>query len=679
MKYAIICLILTLITAAAARSAENLIQNGDFETDFTTIADLASTWTHWGPNEGKIASNVTRDTVNPHGGNASLRIFRPANPGSWFGLVVTSPDKNAVRPKKNMRYTVSFWARTDSPGAATLGMYSYKKVNPFVDGPGVGSFRFETGAEWKRYEFTVNESVEFFCDAAQYVYLGFFITTNYNAPKTMWIDDVSVIETPGITSGLVNDATIAYDPIPLRLTPGDRFAVTVNAKERVRPVNKLVGGVSMLSLGRWTGFPYSKTGEYAMTPKMEDEMRGLRMPLTRFYGVIQDEPFKTREESMDKIVYFLDRVNIPQETTIIELEDYHANSMFTPEEWAATVKYCLAKGYKFKYWEIGNETYMMGAWGNTKAGKAFPTPDIYAEHIKAVSAAIRAVQKDAKIGLSISPTHMKWGNNLLHAARGSYDFVCPHWYGGGDLDNVEEIVLGENMSKLNSARRYNALIAAYNPGLDVYQYDSEWGLHSMPKSGKAADYEKRNANIIGTLYRAVRLLYYAREDVVRGAASWKSYSGNNEPGFGVLFHQSPEKRSMIYWLYYYFNRGLGDWVLGMNGTAPFFTPKKYTAGDERMPSVPATPIMASITEDGGTMQLMAVNASWTQTVPAEITLKDFTAASADGIVLSSGDTNAHPLLERAEDFVSALPVTIKASGISMTLPPHSIAFITVKK
>ena len=68
-----------------------------------------------------------------------------------------------------------------------------------------------------------------------------------------------------------------------------------------------------------------------------------------------------------------------------------------------------------------------------------------------------------------------------------------------------------------SMMRIGALLRAYNPNRDVYQYDTEWGMICSTPDGKEADYENRNANIIGTMHRAVRLIYYAREGFLRGA------------------------------------------------------------------------------------------------------------------------------------------------------------------
>ncbi len=96
--------------------------------------------------------------------------------------------------------------------------------------------------------------------------------------------------------------------------------------------------------------------------------------------------------------------------------------------------------------------------------------------------------------------------------------------------------------------------------------------------GEAADYVDRNGNIFGVLHRAVRLIYYAREGMLRGASSWQMLNRVGAQGFGILFQQEPDKRAMLYWLYYYFNRHVGAQALDPQGTAPYYTPAE---GDDR--------------------------------------------------------------------------------------------------
>jgi hypothetical protein len=183
------------------------------------------------------------------------------------------------------------------------------------------------------------------------------------------------------------------------------------------------------------------------------------------------------------------------------------------------------------------------------------------------------------VGVDIYPEHVRWGNYLLKQLAGHYDFVAPHYYCGADVHKLgfEEITLTENYRTLVRALKIQALLRAYSGGRQTCQYDTEWGMISSAPGGKPADYEDRNANIIGTVHRAVRLIYYAREDILRGASGWQMLSALNGQGFGILSQQAPEQRFLLYWLYYYFNRHVGEWVLRADGTAPYHQPRQGAA------------------------------------------------------------------------------------------------------
>jgi hypothetical protein len=153
--------------------------------------------------------------------------------------------------------------------------------------------------------------------------------------------------------------------------------------------------------------------------------------------------------------------------------------------------------------------------------------------------------------------------NVLQQLAGCYDFVAAHFYCGADVHKLsfEDITLSENYRMLDRALKIQALLRAYNGGRKTCQYDTEWGMICSAPGGKTADYEDRNANIIGTVHRAVRLIYYAREGILRGASGWQMLSALNGQGFGILSQQAPEQRFLLYWLYYYFNRHVGEWAL----------------------------------------------------------------------------------------------------------------------
>ena len=179
----------------------------------------------------------------------------------------------------------------------------------------------------------------------------------------------------------------------------------------------------------------------------------------------------------------------------------------------------------------------------------------------------------------------------------------------------------------------------------------------------------------------MRLIYYTREGMLRGAGSWCMFTMLKAPGYGILSQEAPKQRLMIYWLYYYFSRHVGARVLPIDGTAPYYSPAK---GDDpynkpgEYPG-PVTPVLATLSADGSQLYLVIANGSWSQTFPCSVTTKGFSAKSANGVLLSNNDLDGNPLLQRKEDAISDLPVTLKGTGMTCSVPPHSVVFITLEK
>ncbi len=241
-------------------------------------------------------------------------------------------------------------------------------------------------------------------------------------------------------------------------------------------------------------------------------------------------------------------------------------------------------------------------------------------------------------------------------------------------------VLAANYQKLDLILRTDALIRAYNPGRDVYQYDTEWGMISSGPHDEVADAFDRNANIVGTLHRAVRLIYYAREQILRGASGWEMLSRSREQGFGILSPDAPDKRYMLYWLYYYFNRHLGEWALEMDGVAPYYTPSAADGLSDRPVDLagPVTPTLVTLSQDRKSLYLVVANGSWDRAVPCTLSLRRFDAARATGILLTNDDLDGKPLLQRKEAAVTGLPVTLAGPRVTCTVPAHSVAFLTLE-
>jgi hypothetical protein len=653
----------------------NLAYNGDFELE--SNQNPPAGWAMWGAQQSKIPDHFTRDTSQRHEGKASFRIYHPRQSQ---GYIVTAPER-AIRPKEGVTYTVSFWARADAPVRTSFGLTAYESIQPFRDAPTPGFWPIQLTAEWQRFSFEVQEGLEFFAAHSRYLLLTFHATTDPAEERILWVDDVFVTERSNPEGvRLMDEDLLAVPPLTHRLRPGERFELTLDTQRVARPVTRDLAGISFHRVAGWTGLPYNRQGQYVLAPELEEAIRDLHLPMTRFYAV-GHEAFPV-EESIDKAAEFCRRIGVPLDHVVLELEDQSANLKLEAIDWSRAVRHSLSKGYAFRHWEVGNEVYSQTFSSKSPMGQAFDKPDDYVAHVKAVSAAVKTAQPDAQIGLSINLGNLKWGSYVLKQAAGSYDFVCPHLYAVWQNQGrkFETVALTENFKVLERAERLKALIHAYNQSRDVYVYDTEWGMHSAGPKGERADDVYRNGNLWGAMHRAVRMIYYLREGTLRGASSWEMFSRVKSPGFGFISKDTPEQRFLLYWLYYYLNRHLGDSVLEIDGTAPYYT---LAAGDDRFFNAgelpgPLTPTLATLSADKKSVYVVIANASWDKAIPCRIDLHNFEAKSANAIALSQRDPEGHPLVERKEEAISQLPVTFTGQRANLMLPARSVVFLDLR-
>ena len=653
--------------ALVAKGAETkVVFQDDFEA--APAARPPAGWSRWGDQRSNTAADFVCDASDAHNGMNCFRIHHPARSA---GYVVSSPQR-AIHPQPAQMYTVTFWARADKPGQSEFQWGAYKEVKHFTGWTSSEACRLEVGPTWKEYSFSIREGLDLFADQSPYLILVFRAATQTKEERTLWIDDVRVVEQldPDPVS-LLNDATIPHEALQHRLQPGERLEFTLDPAQRLRRATSDVGGVSFHRVCGWTGQPYNKHGDYTLAPELESAIREMRLPMTRFYAV-GDEPFGV-ESSLDKVAEMCRRVGVRQEQCVVEFENQGAHTKLAPEVWARGVRYAMQHGYGFHHWEIANEPYA-SLWGQ---GQAFTNADEFIQHFKAVSRAIRAVDAAAQLGVDIHRDNVRWGNYVLKQLAGDYDFVAPHYYCSAAVRKLpfEEITLTENYRMLDRASRINALLHAYNPRRAVYQFDTEWGMLCSAPDGKEADFESRNANIMGAIHRAVRLIYYAREDLLQGASGWQMFSNLDAPGCGILSQQAPDQRFLLYWLYYYFNRHLGEWALALDGVAPYYQPQHEADRGEF--GGPLTPALATLSRDGHEIYLVIANGSWTRAVPCRVHLRNAVAGPPIGVLLSNDKLDGNPLLERKTDAIAELPVTVADDGITCAIPPHAVAFVTL--
>jgi hypothetical protein len=172
----------------------------------------------------------------------------------------------------------------------------------------------------------------------------------------------------------------------------------------------------------------------------------------------------------------------------------------TPQEAADWVKYAnVDKGYGVKYWEIGNEVYGNGHYGNGKGWEidthVDKSPTAYAKNLIAYAKAMKAVDPEVKIGAVLTtpggwPDGVKapgdsadWNHTVLSIAGKSIDFVIIHWYPFGastaDSLNTPAQIAGTTSAVRSLLRSYASPLAA-SVEIAVTETDSSMGPAQGP-------------------------------------------------------------------------------------------------------------------------------------------------------------------------------------------------------
>ena len=209
-----------------------------------------------------------------------------------------------------------------------------------------------------------------------------------------------------------------------------------------------VGGVSFHRVAGWTRLPYDKEGRYVLSPELEEAIRQLRLPMTRFYA-LGDEPFGL-EAAIDKAAEFCaDRRPGSHAAGVRDPGGYSGSS---PRPGPAALS-TVGQGYAFRHWEITNEPYV------GRPGRAFSSAERPGTFPRG-QPVIREVQPPDARRHADPPRSPAWGNYLLRRATGHYDFVVGHYYRFANVyrSSFEDVVLTANYRVLDEILKVNALL-----------------------------------------------------------------------------------------------------------------------------------------------------------------------------------------------------------------------------
>ena len=664
--------------AAARCDFAQGIYNGGFDRARKDMFPCG--WRIWGVTPGRTDSSSGWFRVEKIKGTFPNNVLSMRFTPRGSSYIVTDPYESPVSCAGS-KYVFTFRIRAQRAARVVFSVFSYKDIHDLTGFRQILAAECAAGPEWKQYSFTLEEGLDFFAASSKCLMAGFMkAEKGLREPVNVWADDV----------GLDRSWRKSYDrlldfeetvPLPLkhRLKQGNKLSITIDSRKVIARAGRRAAGVSFHKVTGFTLHPFDDEGRYSLPFFLEMAIKDLRLPMTRFYGLGSER--YSLEDAIDKAALMCEKAGIPQEFAVLELEDPAAQSMLPASRWAQCVRYSLEKGYKFRMWEVGNEPYS-GYWDQKSV---FKNPQEYISHIVEVSSAVRNEQPEALVGAAIAYNDLDWGNKILKRAAGWYDFIVGHYYSYADVRalSFEDVTLAANWKKLRDIMRIDALIKRYNGKKHVAQYDTEWGLHSMNGKSRKADREWRNANVVGAVHRAVRLIYYARENIVEGASSWSLLSHAAEQGFCVLASQTPAFRSWLYWLYFYFNRHVGEWVLDVRGRAPWYRPSAQAACARDMADMsgPQTPVLATLSEDAETIYIIIANGSMQSSYPAKIRIKGFTPGKARCVRLGgrASRIDGPPLLTKFSDAVSNAQADINGRVVSFELEPRSVMFLAIER
>jgi hypothetical protein len=177
----------------------------------------------------------------------------------------------------------------------------------------------------------------------------------------------------------------------------------------------------------------------------------------------------------------------------------------TPQEAADWVQYAnVTKDYHDEYWEIGNEVYGNGYYGDDweTDNHSSKSPATYADNVLQYASAMKAVDPTIKIGAVLtlpgnwpdgvvaSGDTMDWNQTVLSIAGSAINFVIVHYYPAPDsaaaaLQTPEQLP-GE-LAQLRQEIDQYAGSDGQDIGIAMTETDSSYDMDTQPAALYAAD------------------------------------------------------------------------------------------------------------------------------------------------------------------------------------------------
>ena len=315
-----------------------------------------------------------------------------------------------------------------------------------------------------------------------------------------------------------------------------------------------------------------------------------------------------------------------------------------------------------KYWEIGNEI-----WGDWVRG--YSDAATYAVNARRYIRAMKAVDPTIKI-IAVGHNDMEWNRTVLREIGDEIDMISiHHYYGQDDSPAGRANLMSKPLWFEKFYGRVGDLIKELQPDREITVAINEWAT-TLPLP--------RQNTMRAALYGARLMNAFERQGDLIEMSSISDLV-NGWPG-GII--QASRRRFFTtpnYAVIKAYNEHRGDWrVAATTDVNVLHQPSDPELGAD----VPALDVTASVSDDGGELQLKVVNTSFDTDIPTEIEIKGVggSLASEARVVTIRGDTLEASNDFRRPDAVRAQERTLSTAGerFSFTFEKHSVTLLILR-
>ena len=316
-------------------------------------------------------------------------------------------------------------------------------------------------------------------------------------------------------------------------------------------------------------------------------------------------------------------------------------------EW---VKWSAAQNYRSTYWEIGNE--LDGSWEpgyHLPHGKGIITDVLWSERYRAIGAAIRKEQPNAKIGAcAFHVPLIRDGGDLV-------DFVAIHAYPGSTTVSSQENLARAPEVVAKEVNKVRALIEKYQPARkDRIEIGfTEWNLSGGLNS----------ADLFSGLWTSSFLAAFAKNGVTF-ATHWDIFTHEKgmKDGHGLIFTDGQNyTRKAGYYALWLWNNFTGSQVLAAT-----------SSGDTKG-------VQTLATRDEDAVYLMLINPDYDRPARVTVKLDDFKPAALGEVLSLTGREYFWNPYTHTPDWSTPPRSRPLATGdaFTVTLPPFSVSHVRV--